>query len=160
MAGAQASSQAARAVHAALMAAHTALPLSLSHAHTSTPSPPPSYTLTQSTLHTSPIAPSQIFILNPHDTALKLTPIRSLTSTLFHSRLSTHTLLYTCLTHTHRQVFLPSSDCSEPSHTPHCARWALHQALGSRCARALLWAAGKTGRRTIVRPLFVLTPRC
>ena len=33
MAGAQASSQAARAVHAALMAAHTALPLSLSHAH-------------------------------------------------------------------------------------------------------------------------------
>ena len=47
MAGAQASSQAARAVHAALMAPHTALPLSLSHAHTSTPSPPPSYTLTQ-----------------------------------------------------------------------------------------------------------------
>lgn len=49
MARAQASSQAARTIYAALIAPHTA-----SFTYTNTPSPPPSYALTQLTLHTSP----------------------------------------------------------------------------------------------------------
>ena len=117
------------------------------------------HTNAQHTLHTSPYSTvpnihTQSPIHSPQIHPHSQPHIHTLSQPPVHAHPPVH------MSHTHRQAFLPSSDCSEPSHTPHCARWALHQVLGSRCARALLWAAGKTGRQTIVCPLFVLTPRC
>lgn len=129
---AQTPSYATRTVHATLTTRLTKPP------PTQAPHPLYPHTHTHSTHSTRrPIASSHMFTLNPHDTPLKLSPIRSLTFTFFHRLPPTHTLLYTCLSHVHTHTGEYSFFhliVQKPS-TPHIAPGSVPGAGKQACKR-------------------------